>query len=308
MKNADAGARLKRFVLRHSWTRAAAAGPVAIRRIWLNWRRHAREEILDRISEIVRADIVFEAEEFGGVFSIDPRSHLLHRYLRNGFYEPEISRFFLANVKPHADVLDIGANIGFYTVAGAKVLTTGRVLAAEPTGAAFKRLSENVLRNGVADKVILFNGMIGSSRGQGQIHFIPGMEEYSSMRPPQHSEVRSREADVANVPMERIDDLVENHSLRPALIKVDVEGAEFSVFQGAQQTISRYRPVVISEIWRGPTQADGHSGAELISMFENLSYVVRDLRDPLIKPGLEVVGEVVCIPKEKLDNSIPENR
>jgi FkbM family methyltransferase len=251
------------------------------------------------MSEIIKGDIVFEAREFDGVFSIDPRSHILRRYLRSGRYEPEVSRLFLANVQPQADVIDVGANIGFFTVAGAKKLTTGRVLAAEPTRATFARLSENVRRNGVEDRVILFNGMIGDRGGQGQIYFVPGMEEYSSMAPPAHLAVKSKELNTQDVPIERVDDLVDKFNLRPAILKVDVEGAEFSVFKGALHTISEHRPIIISEIWRGPTKADGHTGAEIIEMLEGLDYVVRDLSDPQIKPGLEEAGEIVCVPKEK---------
>jgi FkbM family methyltransferase len=295
---------VKQFLRRYSFTRNAMAGPLALRRAWLDWRGRAGEAVLERIGKMVKGDVVFEAKEFDGVFSIDPRSHLLHRFLRKGYYEPQVSRLFLAFIQPHADVLDIGANIGFYTVAGARRLTTGRLLAAEPTGATFKRLSENVRRNGVLDRVLLFNGMIGANKGQGQIHFVPGMEEYSSMKIPEHLAVKNQELCTETVPIERVDDLVDEHDLHPAVLKVDVEGAEFSVFKGALNTISKYRPVVISEIWKNPTKADGHSGAELVQMFENLDYVVRDPHDPLLKPGLEVVGEIICIPRERFDSSV----
>jgi FkbM family methyltransferase len=255
------------------------------------------------MSEIVKGNVEFEAKEFDGVFSINPRSHLLHRLLRNGYYEPRVTRLFLAHVRPEADVLDVGANIGFFTVAGAKKLTAGRVLAAEPTTEAFNRLSENVARNGVADRVILFKGMVGSRRGTGQIHFVPGCEEYSSIDTPRHPAVRGKETKAEVVPIERIDDLVDRYGLRPAVLKVDVEGAEFSVFNGAQSTMSKYRPVVISEVWREGLGGNGCSGADIVRMFESLGYVVRDSNDPLARARLDMIGEVVCIPKEKYDPS-----
>ena len=292
------------FLKRHPRFREALAGPRAIRRAWIEWRQRPSDVVLERISEIVKENIVFEAREFNGIFSINPRSHLLQRLLRNGYYEPRISRLFLAYVQPEGDVLDVGANIGFFTIAGAQKLTTGRLLAAEPTTEAFSRLSENVTRNGVADRVILFKGMIGSAKGQAQIHFVPGCEEYSSMDRPEHIAIRGKEIKTETVPIERLDDLVDCHGLRPTVMKVDVEGAESSVFSGAQSTISKHRPVVISEIWRKPTNADGHSGAEIIRMFERLDYVVRNPNDPLAKPGLDMIGEIICIPKEKYDPSV----
>lgn len=295
---------MKLFLKRHAFLRRVFYGPIAFRRAWINWRQRPSEVAVERMSSIVRGNIIFEVKEFGGVFSINPRSHLLHRILQTGHYEPHISRLFLAYIQPQDDVLDVGANIGFFTVGGAKKLTTGRLLAAEPTTEAFDRLSENVVRNGVTDKVILFKGMIGSARGQAQIHFVPGIEEYSSINTPEHFATKDSAIKTETVPVERIDDLVEMYGLRPAVLKVDVEGAEFSVFSGAQHTLSTYRPIVVSEIWRKPTRADGHSGAEIIRMFENLGYVVKDPHDPLAKPGSEVVGEIVCIPKEKYDPSV----
>lgn len=256
------------------------------------------------MSEIVIDKIVFEAKEFDGVFSINPRSHLLHRFLRTGSYEPSISRLFLSLIQPESDIIDVGANVGFYTVAGAKKLTNGRLLAVEPTAEAFGRLSENVSCNGVVDRVILFNGMVGVARGQAKIHFVPGLEEYSSLNNPEHFATRGKEIKTATVPLERLDDLVERYGLRPAVMKVDVEGAEFSVFSGALHTLSTYRPAVISEIWRKPTKADGHSGAELVRMFEKIDYVVRNPNDPRARPGLDLVTEIICIPKERYDPSL----
>lgn len=282
--------------------------PFPIRRSFVDWRRRPSKAVLDRIASIVKENIVFEVSEFGAVFSINPRSHLLRRVLESGFYEPHLSRIFEAFVQPEQDVLDVGANIGFYTVAGAKKLTTGRLLAAEPTSEAFNRLRENVARNGVGDRVILFKGMIGSTRGEGRIHFIPGIEEYSSMGIPDHVETRGKQFETEVVPIERIDDLVALHKLRPALLKVDVEGAEFSVLSGAQRTISRYRPVVISEIWCKRTRADGHSGKEIIKMFEDLDFVVKNPHDPSAKPGLEEIDEIVCIPREKYDPALLASR
>src|SRR3546814_7653834 len=55
---------------------------------------------------------------------------------------------------PSRDVIDIGANIGFFSVLAGRRLSTGRVLSVEPTDAAFARLSRNVQLNGVSDRAI----------------------------------------------------------------------------------------------------------------------------------------------------------
>jgi FkbM family methyltransferase len=292
---------MKKFVKRHALLRRFLAGPLALRRAWIDWRRQPSDQAIDRLGDIVKGNIVFEAQEFGGVFVINPRSHLLRRLLQQGFYEPCISGLFFSLIKPDGDVLDIGANIGFFTVGGAKRLSTGRMFAAEPTSEAYQRLGENVDRNGVHDKVILFKGLVGSWKGQTQVNFVPGLEEYSSLNTLEHFATKNLKKQTDTVPIERLDDLVETHGLRPTLIKVDVEGAEYGVFEGAQRTLTTFRPAVISEVWREPKNAGGKVGADVVRLFEKLDYVVRNPHDPLGKPGLDDIGEIICIPRENFD-------
>jgi len=264
----------------------------------MGWRDRPADTVLDNFSEIDK-DVVFDAEEFGGTFSINPRSHLIHRLLRNGEYEPRISSLFFHFLQPDRDILDIGANIGFFTVGGAKRLTTGRVFAAEPTPEAFRRLNENVDRNGVRDRVILFNGLVGPEKGQATINFVPGLEEYSSMNPLEHFATKEQPVMSKVMPIETVDGIVEQHGLNCALMKVDVEGAEYSVFHGAHRTLDKLRPVVIAEVWAKPNSADGKTGRELVRMFHDIGYNVVDPHDRFVEPGIQDIGEMVCIPKEK---------
>ena len=297
---------MKKFIKRHDSLQRLLAAPIAARRAWMDWRQKPVDIALDRLGDMIRSNVVFEAKEFDGVFSINPRSHLLRRLLQQGYYEPCISALFFRFLKPDGDILDVGANIGFFTVGGAKKLTTGRLLAAEPTSEAFDRLTENIERNGVADRVTLFKGLVGSWKGQAEVNYVAGLEEYSSINALEHFATKSHQARTESVPIERVDDLVRAHSLRPTLIKVDVEGAEYGVFEGAQETLSTYRPFVISELWRKPSNAGGRTGVDVINMFEKAGYVVKDPHDPMSQPGLADIGEIICIPKEKYNENLLE--
>src|SRR3546814_11047585 len=106
---------------------------------------------------------------------------LFRRLFINGEYEPELAKLFLKYLDPSRDVIDIGANIGFFSVLAGRRLSTGRVLSVEPTDAAFARLSRNVQLNGVSDRAILHQGLISDPHGTNEIHVITGMEEYSSI-------------------------------------------------------------------------------------------------------------------------------
>jgi hypothetical protein len=146
--------------------------------------------------------------------------------------------------------------------------------------------------------------MISHTRDQAKIYFVPGLEEYSSMNIPDHFAISTENVLSETVQVESIDDLVERHGLRPALIKVDVEGAEFSVFAGARKSLSKYRPVVISELWRGPTRADGHLGTEIVQMFEGLNYIALNPNTPQAKLGQGEFEDAIFIPREKYNQRL----
>lgn len=274
------------------------AGPISLRRKWHHIQDRVPREILDRIAINVRQDLLIQVDEHNGEFAISPRSDLTRRILRDGFFEPEIAEIFYRHIDPERDVIDIGANVGFFTVGAAKRLTTGRVLSVEPTAGAFDRLSRNITHNNVADKVILFNGLLSDVEGNFELNSIVGMEEYSSMGNLTHPSIAELESVKYRVLAARLDELVNRHNLTPALIKIDVEGAEHLVFAGAVETLKQHRPFVISELSDPLLRNLGGSAVGVVKFFENLNYRVFDLKDQKAKPGQRPFSDIICIPAE----------
>jgi len=288
---------LKELVQTTPGARTVLAGPLALRRAWMRYRAEPASRIIDRLGSFVVSDVRVKVPEFEGEFYIGPKSHLLARILRNGEYEREIAHLFLSKVKPDRDVLDIGANIGFFSVLAAKHLTTGRVLAAEPTQGAVQRLRTNLEVNGVANKVIVFNGLVGDARGEHELHVVPGREEYSSIGNLVHPSVRGQAAQVETIGTLTLDDLVEMHGLKPALLKVDVEGAEAKVLAGAQKVLTEHRPIVLSELAEPLLRSSGSSPAEVVAMLERCGYDVRDASDETRSAAGLTYGEIIAVPR-----------
>lgn len=286
------------FVRRHPLLRRFLAAPRAVRRALLKCGDARARAILDRLSLLAQDDIVIRVDEFNGIFAHSPKSDLFRRIIQSGSYEPVLARLFLQNVRADRDIVDVGANIGFYTVAGALQLTTGRVLAAEPTPGAFTRLRSNVSRNGVADRAILYNGLVGAESGQQTMHFIVGREEYSTIGAMTHPSVEKCEYSTATVPAVRLDELVRLHGLEPGLLKVDVEGAEAQVFAGATEVLNKFRPIVIAEVSNHLLRPNGVNGRDIVRIFERLDYRVIDPHDPRAEPGTSEFGDIFCTPRE----------
>ncbi|MEG4842651.1 FkbM family methyltransferase [Microcoleus sp. CZ3-B2] len=243
------------------------------------------------------SDVTIQVDEFDGQFVLGPQSHLLHRLLAEGEYERDLVKLFLKHLDPVRDVIDVGANVGFFTVLAARSLTSGRVLAAEPTRAAFARLSHNIDLNGVEDAVIMYNGLISDKDCTSTINVVAGREEYSSMGDVVHPAVIGEKTLTETIDAKKIDTLVETHNLTPGLIKVDVEGAEGLVFEGARETLKRHRPIVISEFSRPLLEANGSSPERLAKLFDECDYDVFDAHDQFARAGHLEFSDLLAVPR-----------
>lgn len=285
------------FARRSRFVRSLLSVPRYGRRRWIGYRHAPAKAVLDRVEGLVTSDVRLKVDEFDGEFVLGPRSHLLRRLLTDGHYEPDLVKLFLSRLAPDRDVVDVGANIGFFTVLAAKRLTTGRVLAAEPTSAAFSRLSQNIAINGVEKKVILYNGLISDQPSLATLDIVPGREEYSSMGGIVHPSVAGQAKQTETIQALPLDDLVKEHTLHPGLIKVDVEGAEGMVFAGAQQTLREFRPIVLSEFSRPLLAKNGSSPEEIIALFDRCGYDVHNPFDSAAKAGAVDFDEIIAIPR-----------
>ena len=254
--------------------------------------------IVEHLQSLLAEDPVLTVKDFDGSFRMSPSSHLLARILREGSYEPEMAKLVEKFAPSNRDVIDVGANVGFFTVKIAKHLQQGRVLAVEPTRNALIRLKDNIARNGVSDKVLIFEGVATNREGHENINFIEGNEEYSTLGVLSHPSVSGETTDTQQVDAATLDSLTRKLGLDPGFLKVDVEGAEHLVFGGAAEVLKNHRPIILSELCDPLLRKNGSSSAAVISLIEAASYDVYDAEDPDRTPGDDPYGNVICFPKE----------
>lgn len=277
--------------------RLALARSLALKHQRARRLRRSAEQALDRLAQLCREDVTLFVPEFEARFALSPASALFHRILIDGEYEPQLVQAFRHHLDPQRDVLDIGANVGFFTVLAARLAVSGRVLAAEPSRTAAGRLRHNLALNAVSEKVILFEGLLSDRAGERTLNVIPGREEYSSIGPLVHPSVAG-EAFVQEIaPATTVDSLVEQHRLKPGLLKLDVEGAEALVLAGATRTLREHRPVILSELSNALLRNMGTSGTQVVAQLQELGYSVTDLKDPTLRPGVRLYGDILAVPR-----------
>jgi FkbM family methyltransferase len=142
-------------------------------------------------------------------------------------------------------VYDIGANLGFFSLVAARLVgPTGRVYAFEPAPENAEAIRRNAALNLVTN-VTVVERAVSSRAGTARLQIV---DDQSWSRLEEFGAHPGTER-VLEVETVAIDDLVQSGELPPpALVKIDVEGAELAVLDGMRATIERQRPTIVCEL------------------------------------------------------------
>ncbi len=201
-----------------------------------------------------------------------------------GHYELNETAFVQATIQPGWNVLDIGANIGYFsmlcaTLAGAE----GQVYAFEPMHLNAAMLARSIAENGYAERITLTEAAVGATTGtvqityleqqinSGGVHLVPtGRSGYAG-----HA--------VADVPMIVLDQIELRRPIQ--FIKIDIEGAESLALRGARTLLQQDQPLIMSEVHAELLgRIGGVSVADYLAELELLGYASHLLEDGQIRP------------------------
>jgi FkbM family methyltransferase len=206
-------------------------------------------------------------------------------------YEPEIGILIDSFVPDDGVLADVGANWGYFPLfLAARPGLRGRVLAVEPFPASAAALQGVISATGIRHLVEPVAVALGAAPGRATMseELFTGNNRISG------------EGALA-VPVETLDRLADAQGLaRLDLLKIDVEGAEAEVIQGASRTIARNRPVVVFENWLdGEGRVDAAPFLALEAIAPHAFYVINpDPPSPAesgaaMEPSTAVTGRVI---------------
>jgi FkbM family methyltransferase len=191
-----------------------------------------------------------------------------------GRFEPSTAAAISRVVKPGHIALDIGANIGAHTLRIARqVGETGRVLAFEPTDFAFGKLVTNLgLNPSLKNRVTAIQCFLGASKTGD-----PPPEIYSSWPLTKASDLHKvhlgAPKTTSRATTQRLDDVIAAHNIaRVDVVKMDVDGFELDVVEGAGVMMKKYRPLFIMELSPLVHEEHGSSLDALLDRFLSLDY------------------------------------
>jgi len=235
--------------------------------------------------------------------------------IARGLYEASELAFMQRYVKRGQTVLDIGANVGFFSVSMADhVGPQGRVYAFEPLQQNLALLERSIRENRMEERIAVRGVVVGDEAGERQLVSLSLQEgamnsggaylQMGAPVPPGHT--------VQSVPMVTLD--TEELRSPVSFIKIDVEGAEPFVFRGAKRLLETDRPVILCEI--NPRQLErvaGCTGSDFIAEVAALGYRCFALENGnparlIDRWSDKSVGSVVFLPSESpsRDRSVTE--
>ena len=227
---------------------------------------------------------------FGATMVVNA-ADIVGRYITYfGIWEPSMTAWLRATLKPGDTFVDVGANVGYFTLLASNLVgPTGRIVSVEPSAATRCILERNVSANRLSN-VRIVEAAVSDRSGSLPI-FSDGVTGTATLDPgwaaKQHLE---RIGDVPVLPLPDLLTREERESL--SVIKIDVEGLELAVLRGSQRLLRDHRPIVMSELMIDDLEAAldlmtdlGYTASEIPNDYRASSYIAGRIEEPRPLPA-----------------------
>lgn len=256
--------------------------------------RYSRTKVLSMDGNIATV------KALGFIWKLDAKRYLDRDILNNGVFEPYSTALVQQLVKPDMIVGDVGANFGYYTLQfGRLVGQNGYVYAFEPVDRYRIRLLEHLKLNNITN-VEVINKALSNKIGKAQISVGECSGTFHWCVPKDAEEVQE-------VFITTFDTFVEERKIQKLdFLKVDLDGHEPMFLEGAQNTLTKFKPIMLIEFCQLSLHAAGSAAWDLVDKLEDFGYVLVSTKSRKVFPNrLECLKEVanfshsinvLCIP------------
>ncbi len=212
-----------------------------------------------------RLTIPYQGE---ALISVDIHDWVQKKIVEEGVYEPEVWEALAEHADEDEIVWDIGGHIGSVSIRAALHPAVRAVHAFEPHPRTFEVLSTNVQLNPELP-ITAHNIALSNQQGKQDLYEGP------SINSGQASLNRSFGSGAVKVDCTTVDQLVRNQEIpSPTLVKMDVEGWEANVLEGAEWLLEHRPPRAFAFEGEEPSTSEGISDTEVVDFFREAGYTV----------------------------------
>jgi FkbM family methyltransferase len=263
------------------------------------------QEYADKNPDFARTNartVVIKELDAGPRLFIDLSDHFIGLPIVRGQFEQSELEFVRRTLKPGENALDVGAHIGFFAVHMAKYVgAAGTITAFEPLEENARLLERTIAENGFAGRLRLERAAVSRQSGETELTFSTetlnsgGAFLVTGAIPHGHATRRIR--------VVALDDLTLPRPV--AFIKMDVEGAEPLVLEGAARLIREDRPVFLTELHREQlARVSAHTPETFLAKVGAMKYRAFRIENgartqEVTSPPQEPVCSIALIPSER---------
>ena len=183
------------------------------------------------------------------------------------------------NYDGKSKMVDVGANVGWYSINLAKSFPKSQIYSFEPISSTYDLLLSNIEMNELANITTIKAG-ISDYQGVATFYYDPHVSANASL-------VNLDEKDNVeklSVPLVTLDKYFSQRSITPDLLKIDVEGAELFVLKGSKQIISGHRPIIFTEMHRKWSSQFNYHPNQIIEFLNSFGYKCFRLKEDQLIP------------------------
>jgi FkbM family methyltransferase len=224
---------------------------------------------------------VVVVDVLGSKMHVDPRdTEIAASLIRWGLYDKSETILFRQLIKKGMVVIDIGANIGYFTLLAARLVgEEGKVFAFEPEPRNFSLLSKNVEANG-CNNVIAIQKAVLNKPGKMKLF----LEERNLGGHSLSKASVSNPAGSVTVEVTSLDEFFQSKDFRADVVKMDAEGSEMGILQGMTNLMNQNGDLkIITEFSPALLRASGFSPIGFLNKLSEYGFTLYEIRQP-IKP------------------------
>jgi FkbM family methyltransferase len=209
----------------------------------------------------------------GAKICLNPGDPVVSGALNLGAYEREEIRFFVKHFTPGMTFVDIGANVGLYSALAIRH-GAGCVLSMEPMPENFAFLEKTIAANSPSCPVTLEQAAAGRESGELTLHLNPENKGDNRLYPD------ALLKDSVTVSVKKLDDVCRRLEISKIdFLKIDVQGAEMLVLEGAEKTLKNSPScIIMTEFWPDGLKKCGTNPGNYLQAFADLGFQIRELR------------------------------